>query len=83
MNHAHDRELIDLLRMTSQRLSQFETDQQEKQTCNIEMRHLYKRLYFNPGHVLSRPRLVHRSRSTPPASPRRGVDDEDTMDHDA
>jgi hypothetical protein len=23
--------------------------QHEKQTCNIELRHLYKRIYFNPG----------------------------------
>jgi len=47
--HAHNTELIDLLRMTSATLSQFENDQGEKQTCNIEMRHLYKRIYFNPG----------------------------------
>jgi len=48
MNHAADYELVDLLRMTSQRLSQFENESREKQTCNIEMRGLYKRLYFNP-----------------------------------
>ena len=47
-NHVADYELLDLLRMTSQRLSQFESDQLLKQTCNIEMRGLYKRLYFNP-----------------------------------
>jgi len=47
--HAHNTELIDLLRMTSATLSQFENEQGEKQTCNIEMRHLYKRIYFNPG----------------------------------
>ena len=49
MNHSHNRELIDLLRMTSERLSQFTNDANEKQTCNVEMRHLYKRIYFNPG----------------------------------
>ena len=27
--------------------------QGEKQTCNVEMRHLYKRIYFNPGTTLS------------------------------
>jgi uncharacterized protein with von Willebrand factor type A (vWA) domain len=48
-NHAHDKELIDLLRMTSERLSQFTNELSEKQTCNVEMRHLYKRIYFNPG----------------------------------
>lgn len=49
MTHAHDTELVDLLRMTSERLSQFTNDMGEKQTCNVEMRHLYKRIYFNPG----------------------------------
>jgi len=49
MSHAHDTELVDLLRMTSERLSQFTNDWGEKQTCNVEMRHLYKRIYFNPG----------------------------------
>jgi len=49
MNHAHDTELVDLLRMTSERLSLFTNEMGEKQTCNVEMRHLYKRIYFNPG----------------------------------
>ncbi len=49
MNHAADYELIDLLRMTSEYLSKFTNDQREKQTCNIELRHLYKRICFNPG----------------------------------
>jgi hypothetical protein len=49
MSHAHDTELVDLLRMTSERLSQFTNEMGEKQTCNVEMRHLYKRIYFNPG----------------------------------
>ena len=38
MAHAHDTELVDLLRMTSERLSHFTNDQGEKQTCNVEMR---------------------------------------------
>jgi len=49
MSHAHDTELVDLLRMTSERLSRFTNEVGEKQTCNVEMRHLYKRIYFNPG----------------------------------
>ncbi len=49
MNHACELELIDLLRMTSEYLSRFTNEFQEKQTCNVEMRHLYKRIYFNPG----------------------------------
>ena len=49
MNHAGEHELIDLLRMTSERLSGFESEEGEKQTCNIEMRHLYKKIYFQPG----------------------------------
>ncbi len=80
MNHACDLELIDLLRMTSEYLSRFTNEFQEKQTCNVEMRHLYKRIYFNPGLPLSHPQSagggspktgLRRSRSTPPASPRR------------
>merc|ERR1711864_56460 len=64
MSHAHDTELVDLLRMTSERLSHFTNEQGEKQTCNVEMRHLYKRIYFNPG--LGRPPpSIARSRSNP------------------
>lgn len=69
MNHAHDREIIDLLRMTSQRLSHFTNEYNEKQTCNVEMRHLYKRIYFNPG-LPGTPKM-RRSKSTPPPK-RRG-----------
>ena len=35
--------------LISERLSQFTNELGEKQTCNVEMRHLYKRIYFNPG----------------------------------
>ena len=38
MAHAHDTELVDLLRMTSERLSHFTNEMGEKQTCNVEMR---------------------------------------------
>ncbi len=76
MNHAHEKELIDLLRMTSDYLSRFTNDQGEKQTCNVEMRHLYKRIYFNPGFFMRKnksgsPAALRRSLSTPPASPLR------------
>jgi len=47
-NHCAEWELVDLLRMTAERLSQFESQDREKQTCTIELRGLYKRLYFNP-----------------------------------
>jgi hypothetical protein len=80
MNHAHEKELIDLLRMTSDYLSKFTNEQGEKQTCNIEMRHLYKRIYFNPGIIRKgrrrsqgsgfSPKTIRRSLSTPPNSPR-------------
>ena len=76
MNHAHERELVDLLRMTSERLSHFTNDQGEKQTCNVEMRHLYQRIYFNPGlpaSVRNSPRTIRRSRSTPQGSPIRAM----------
>jgi len=63
-NHSHDTELVDLLRMTSERLSHFTNEQGDKQTCNVEMRHLYKRIYFNPGLGPPAPSLS-RSLSTP------------------
>ena len=50
-NHAHKEELIDLLRMTSDTLSKFTNEHGKKQTCNIEMRHLYKKIYFQSGHA--------------------------------
>ena len=70
MTHAHDREPVDLLRMTSERLSRFTNEMGDKQTCNIEMRHLYKRIYFNPG--LGPPvTLLKRSQLVPPCNPER------------
>ena len=88
--HAADKELIDLLRMTSERLSQFTNDFNEKQTCNIEMRHLYKRIYFQPGlfeeprnrpkNKSQSPNMVKRSKSTPPPSPRRHATRDDDVD---
>ena len=80
MNHARDTEIIDLLRMTSLYLSKFTNPQGEKQTCNIELRHLYKKLYFKPGlkgngrrisDAKMSPVTLRRSLSTPPASPAR------------
>jgi len=82
MNHSHEKELIDLLRMTSDYLSKFTNSYGEKQTCNVEMRHLYKRIYFNPGiggksrlrrvsgtKTKMSPKPLRRSMSTPPSSP--------------
>lgn len=89
MYHAADKELIDLLRMTSERLSQFTNEFNEKQTCNIEMRHLYKRIYFQPGlfeeprrnrSKIQSPKMVKRSKSTPPPSPRRHIPSDDNLD---
>jgi len=89
MNHAHDRELIDLLRMTSDYLSKFTNADGEKQTCNVEMRHLYKRIYFKPGlkgmdgrrvsmdASKMSPKSLRRSLSTPPSSPCRRVENDD------
>jgi len=89
MNHAHDRELIDLLRMTSDYLSKFTNADGEKQTCNVEMRHLYKRIYFKPGikgkdgrrismdASKMSPQSLRRSLSTPPSSPARRIQNDD------
>jgi len=73
MSHAHDTELVDLLRMTSERLSHFTNEMGEKQTCNVEMRHLYKRIYLNPGlgpPPASPTSTLTRSVSTPPINQR-------------
>ena len=68
MTHAHDAELVDLLRMISEKLNQFTNEIGDKQTCNIEMRHLYMRIYFNPG--LGLPvTLLERFQSVPPCKP--------------
>lgn len=74
MNHAHDTEIIDLLRMTSSHLSKFSNAKGEKQTCNVELRHLYKKLYFKPGF---QDRNLRRCFSTPPASPSHRVQEID------
>ena len=77
MDKACDHELIDLLRLTSEYLSKFTNDRGEKQTCNIEMRHLYKKIYLKPGTRNDRrisdatlSPLMKRSHSTPPSSPK-------------
>ena len=49
MNHAYDLDLIDLLLITSEVLSRFGNEESDAQTCNIELRHIYKRIFFNPG----------------------------------
>ncbi|CAB4061853.1 unnamed protein product [Lepeophtheirus salmonis] len=73
--HAHENNLIDLLMKTSEVLSRYSNEKNEKQTCNIELRHMYKRLYFNADiSVTSLPNqriagILNRSLSTPPASP--------------
>ena len=80
--------MLIIFRMTSDYLSKFTNANGEKQTCNVEMRHLYKRSYFNPG-VADRkkrrvsgtktkmsPLSVRRSLRTPPSSPKRCVEEE-------
>eukprot|EP00096_Caligus_rogercresseyi_P003660 TRINITY_DN1702_c0_g1_i1.p1 TRINITY_DN1702_c0_g1~~TRINITY_DN1702_c0_g1_i1.p1 ORF type:complete len:370 (+),score=116.41 TRINITY_DN1702_c0_g1_i1:336-1445(+) len=73
--HAHENNLIDLLMKTSEVLSRYSNEKNEKQTCNIELRHMYKRLYFNADiSVTSLPSqrmagILNRSLSTPPTSP--------------
>lgn len=46
---AYDLELVDILRQTSKALSTFKSKYGDKQTCSIDIRHLYKRVYF-PKH---------------------------------
>ena len=57
MTHAHDTELVDLLRMTSERLSHFTNEQGDKQTCNVEMRSCSRRhahaVMLTPSHAHS------------------------------
>ncbi len=54
MNHAHEMDLMDLLMVTSQVLSKRTTEANDSQTCNVELRHIYKRVFFNPGNNKSK-----------------------------
>ena len=46
LSYSRKRELIDLLRLTSNKLSMCTNSKGQKQTCSVEMRNLYKRIYF-------------------------------------
>ena len=46
MNNSHCLHLADLLNQVSRALDQFETEDLQKQTCCIEYRNFWKRLYF-------------------------------------
>ena len=46
LSYSRKRELIDLLRLTSNKLSMFTNSEGQKQTCCVEMRNFNKRLYF-------------------------------------
>jgi hypothetical protein len=49
MRHACDLDLMDLIRLVMFYLKEKETSAGSKQSCNVENRHFYKKLYFNPG----------------------------------
>jgi len=43
---ANQNHLVELLQLTSERLSVFATSNNEKQTCNIDLRNFNKKLFF-------------------------------------
>jgi hypothetical protein len=49
MEKCCDHELHELLSMVGQRLREFESPSGGKQSYSYEVRHMYKKLYFNPG----------------------------------
>merc|ERR1719233_1172247 len=49
MDHAKDMNLRDMLDEVGLVLSRYESEMGTKQSFNYDVRHFYKKLYFNPG----------------------------------
>ena len=49
MEHAKDMNLRDMLDEVGLELSRYESEMGTKQSFNYDVRHFYKKLYFNPG----------------------------------
>ena len=54
MEHAHNTNLRDMLDLVALDLKQnFTSETGAKQSFNYDVRHFYKKLYFNPGHFVA------------------------------
>ncbi len=51
MNMAWERDIRDMLDEVSDRMRYYESETGTKQSCSYEVRHFYKKLFFNPGIV--------------------------------
>jgi len=49
MENAKDMDLRDMLDLTAMKLREYESEAGTKQSFGYEVRHFYKKLYFNPG----------------------------------
>lgn len=49
MEHAADTDIRDMLDEVAERLTRYESEVGTKQSFSYEVRHFYKKLYFNPG----------------------------------
>lgn len=54
MEHSKNHSVRDMLDIVSQWLSNRESELSSKQSCSYEVRHLYKKIYFNPGFVVEK-----------------------------
>ena len=49
MEHAHEMDIREMLDEVSSKMKYYESEYKTKQSCSYEVRHFYKKLYFNPG----------------------------------
>ena len=49
MKHAADMDIKELMDEVSHEMRNYESEFGTKQSCSYEVRHFYKKLYFNPG----------------------------------
>ncbi len=51
MKNAHDMDIREMLDEVSHQIRFYESEFSTKQSCSYEVRHFYKKLFFNPGLV--------------------------------
>ena len=63
MEHAHNTNLRDMLDLVALDLKQnFTSETGAKQSFNYDVRHFYKKLYFNPGLQVGHSLQLHRTK---------------------
>ena len=53
MHNAHELDIREMLDLVSQSMKYYESEWGTKQSCSYEVRHFYKKLFFNPGIALN------------------------------